>query len=52
MVWNPWSVVPQVSEEQRKKWEDIPSTIFWTKLSILLAIAFGLLTFFILIINN
>jgi hypothetical protein len=36
-MWGSW-IVPPVSRQEKKKWEDIPDRIFWTKLTIVLSL--------------
>ena len=38
MGWNVWQVIPPLSKEQKKKWEEIPTNIFWIKIIVLLTI--------------
>ena len=47
MAWNIWQVPPVPSESEKKKWQEIPTKVFWLKMSILLAvnITIGVLLF-------
>ena len=37
-MWSPWGVPVKLSEEDRKKWEDIPTKKFWTIMAIILGV--------------
>ncbi len=50
MAWNIWQVSIPPSESEKKKWQQIPTKVFWLKMSILLAvnIAIGVLLFLVI----
>ena len=46
MVWNMWQVMPPPSKEQQKKLQDIPDSIFWIKMIIMMIIMGSMLLSF------
>jgi len=51
MVWGPWSIpVSTVSEEEKKKWEQIDPKVFWYKMIILFWII--LVGVFVVLLNS
>tara|TARA_B100001057_G_scaffold352461_1_gene354170 strand:- start:1184 stop:1342 length:159 start_codon:yes stop_codon:yes gene_type:complete len=47
MAWNVWQVSIPQSEEQKKKWRELPEKVFWTKMIILLIMAGSMLALFL-----
>mgnify|MGYP001469871410 FL=1 len=49
-MWGPWQF-PQ-SEEQKEQWRNIPTKVFWVKMTVLLGVCLLLGVLLVLVINN
>lgn len=46
MVWNMWQAFPPPSKEQQKKLQEMPDSVFWIKLIVLMIIIGSILLSF------
>lgn len=50
MAWNVWQVITPQSESEKKKWQQIPTKVFWLKIAVILAMT-GLIGVLLMVIN-
>jgi hypothetical protein len=50
-MWGPWNIFPPATQQQ-KKYEEIPETVFWTKIVVILVVALSILLLTYIAINN